>query len=248
MWFTKMLNKIYLKLLNIIIAIIDYPNKRKILTFLKKKNGKKSLNIIDIGAHKGETINLFFKNFNIGKIFAFEPNINLFNLLKKNFKKNDDKIKLFNSGIGLQEEELDLNIMMDSSSSTFNTINLDSNYYKKKNKIITFLSENKDLLKHKQKISIITLSNIIKKYMINTIDILKIDTEGFELNVLKGIKEADYKKIEYIYFEHHYDLMINKGYTFSDINSFLVKNNFKKIFKVKMKLRKSFEYIYEKKR
>ncbi len=76
---------------------------------------------------------------------------------------------------------------------------------------------------------------------------MKIDTEGFEYNILRGIKEIDYEKIRYIYFEHHYDLMIEKGYTFSNINSLLVKNNFKKIFKIKMKFRKSFEYIYEKK-
>ena len=245
MRFIKMLNKIYLKILSIIISAIDFPNKKKILTFFKKKFGKKSLNFFDIGAHKGETINLFLKNFNIEKIFAFEPNINLFNCLKKNFKKNNNKIKLFNTGIGLQEEELDLNIMLDSSSSTFNTINLKSNYYKKKNKIITFLSKNKNLLKQKQKISIYALSNIIKENMINIIDILKIDTEGFEFNVLKGIEEADYKKIKYIYFEHHYNLMINKGYNFSDIHDLLIKNHFKKIYKIKMKFRKSFEYIYE---
>ena len=76
---------------------------------------------------------------------------------------------------------------------------------------------------------------------------MKIDTEGFEFNILKGIKRPDFKKIKYIYFEHHYDLMINKGYNFSDINSLLIQNNFEKIFKIKMKFRKSFEYIYEKK-
>ena len=91
------------------------------------------------------------------------------------------------------------------------------------------------------------MSKIIQENKINKIDILKIDTEGFEFNVLRGVNKIDYDKINYIYFEHHYDLMINKGYTFSEINSFLVKNNFKKIFKVKMKFRKSFEYIYEKK-
>jgi hypothetical protein len=91
------------------------------------------------------------------------------------------------------------------------------------------------------------LSKIIQENKINKIDILKIDTEGFEFNVLKGVNKTDYEKINYIYLEHHYDLMINKGYTFSEINNFLVKNNFKKIFKVKMKFRKSFEYIYEKK-
>ena len=45
-------------------------------------------------------------------------------------------------------------------------------------------------------------------------------------------------------FEHHYDNMIIKKYTFSDINDFLKKNNFDQIFKSKMPFRKSFEYIY----
>ncbi len=241
-----MINKIFLEILSIIIGFIDYSNKKKIVHFLKKKFKDKNLNLIDIGSHKGETINLFLKNFNIQKIFAFEPNIKLFNLLNK--KKYDyKKVKLFNCGVGINEGNLDLNIMMDSSSSTFNTINLESKYYKKKNKIITFLSDKKNLIENKQKISIVTLSKVIKENKINTIDILKMDTEGFEFNILRGINGNDYEKIKYIYFEHHYDLMINKGYNFSDINSLLIQHNFKKIFKIKMKFRKSFEYIYEKK-
>jgi len=40
--------------------------------------------------------------------------------------------------------------------------------------------------------------------------------------------------------------MIKKNYTFSDINNFLKKNSFTKVFKAKMPFRKSFEYIYVK--
>ncbi len=240
-----MFNKIYLNFLSIFINFIDNSNKNKITFFLKKKLKDEYLNIIDIGSHKGETINLFLKEFNIQKILAFEPNIKLYNFLTK--KYNDKKVKLFNCGVGLNEEDLDLNIMIDSASSTFNSINLESNYYKKKNKIITFLSNKKNLLEKKQKIPVVSLSKIIHENNISIIDILKIDTEGFEFNILKGIKEIDFKKIRYIYFEHHYDLMIKKGYNFSDINKLLIKNNFKKIFKIRMKFRKSFEYIYEQK-
>lgn len=241
-----MLNKIFLNFLSIFIGFIDNSNKNKITSFFKKKLKDEYLNIIDIGTHKGETINLFLKEFNIQKILAFEPNIKLFNFLIK--KYNNKKVKLFNCGVGLNEENLDLNIMIDSASSTFNSINFESNYYKKKNKIITFLSNKKNLLEKKQKIRVINLSKIIHENNISIIDILKIDTEGFEFNILKGIKEIDLKKIRYIYFEHHYDLMIKKGYSFSDINKLLIKNNFKKIFKIRMKFRKSFEYIYEQKR
>ena len=129
--------------------------------------------------------------------------------------------------------------MIDTSSSTFNTINLDNKYYKRKNKIITFLSSKKKLINNKQKILVVNLSNMILKNQIDDIDVLKIDTEGYEFKILKGIKDNDFKKIKYIYFEHHYDLMINKKYKFSDINNLLIKKNFNKVYKLKMKFRKS---------
>jgi len=73
---------------------------------------------------------------------------------------------------------------------------------------------------------------------------LKIDTEGFEFDVIKGTKEK-IASIKYIYFEHHFDLMIIKDYKFSEIHDYLTKYNFKKMIKIKMPLRKTFEYIYE---
>ena len=82
------------------------------------------------------------------------------------------------------------------------------------------------------------------KKKIDKIDLLKIDTEGYELNILKGLLK-NFSKIQLIYFEHHYDDMIIKNYNFSDINNLLIKFGFKKIAKNKMLFRKSFEYLYE---
>ena len=73
---------------------------------------------------------------------------------------------------------------------------------------------------------------------------MKIDTEGYELDVLQGLGTKIYN-VKYIMFEHHYHDMLVKTYKFSDINELLIKNNFKKIFKAKMPFRKTFEYIYE---
>ena len=73
-----MINKIYILLLEIFINIIDHSYKKKIFKFLKKNFQDKKLLIIDIGAHKGETIDLFTKNFNLYKIFSFEPNFELY--------------------------------------------------------------------------------------------------------------------------------------------------------------------------
>jgi len=76
-----------------------------------------------------------------------------------------------------------------------------------------------------------------------TIDFLKIDTEGYEYEILLGLEDR-IKLVKVIMFEHHYDNMIKKNYTFTNINDLLVKNNFKKIYKSRMPFRKTFEYIY----
>ena len=96
-----------------------------------------------------------------------------------------------------------------------------------------------------KKVSIDRSVNIIKKFKIDKVDLLKIDTEGYELNVIKGfVINIDIVKV--IIFEHHYDLMISKNYTYSDINSYLINKGFHLKYKFKMPFRKTFEYIYSK--
>ena len=75
---------------------------------------------------------------------------------------------------------------------------------------------------------------------------MKIDTEGYEFEVLLGLKNK-INLVNIIMFEHHYDNMIKKGYTFRDINKLLIKNNFNKMYKSRMPFRKTFEYIYKRK-
>tara|TARA_B100000963_G_scaffold90675_1_gene78104 strand:- start:683 stop:1405 length:723 start_codon:yes stop_codon:yes gene_type:complete len=239
------MNNLYLRLVEILINFIDEKNKNYIFDFLKNKSPKSELIIFDIGTHKGETLKIFLKNFNIKKIYCFEPNQKIFNILENNKKFKDKKISLFNFGFGDKQEYKKLNIFLDTSSSTFNTINQKSGYFMRKNKILSPFSNK--FFSESVVSKIETVSNFIVKNNIHKIDILKIDTEGYEYNILKGIKRTDFDKINYIYFEHHYDLMIEKKYKFSDIDRLLSENNFKKVFKIKMKYRKTFEYIYEKK-
>ena len=58
-----------LTLIKFLIELIDHSNKKKIISFFKKNFQNKKLKIIDIGAHEGETIELFLKNFQIEKIY-----------------------------------------------------------------------------------------------------------------------------------------------------------------------------------
>ena len=227
-------------MLSTLINIIDHNNKKKVLNFFKKKFNQKSINVIDVGGHKGETLYFFLKNFNIGKLFVFEPNKSLYEFLIKKFKQKN--IFIFNYGVGLKKEKKKLNISIDSASSTINNINMNTNYFKRKKKFL-ILRNNSSYFVDAQEINLINLSEFILNKE-DKIDVLKIDTEGYEFNILKGINKLDFEKISFIYFEHHYDLMIDKGYKFSDINKLLRENNFSLLYKVRMKFRKSFEYIY----
>ena len=143
--------------------------------------------------------------------------------------------------MGEFKKSLQFKQVNESSSSTFAKINFDSNYYKRE-KFYLGIKENKDYFKA-ENIEVIPLATYLIDRNIDTISILKIDTEGYEYEILKGL-DNKFSKIKLIFFEHHYENMISKSYTFTDINRLLVSKNFQMIFKSKMPFRKTFEYIY----
>ena len=51
----------------IILKFFDFLHQKKIINFLKKKKYHKFEYLFDVGAHKGETINLFIKYFEVEK-------------------------------------------------------------------------------------------------------------------------------------------------------------------------------------
>ena len=234
-----MIVNIIRKLLN----FFDTYQQKKIVNFFKTRLSN-SIVFFDIGSHYGETVVLFHNRLKINFFHCFEPINENFIKMKKNLKKKKlyELSKLNNFALGDKSEEKLINFTKETSSSSLNDFNLSSNYLKSKMKILNV----KDINQYykKEKIIVKKLDDYIEEFNIKKIDILKIDTEGYELKVLKGAIN-NLKKIRYIYFEHHYDNMIIKNYTFKDINKILIENNFKKVFKTKMIFRKSFEYIYE---
>ena len=237
-------------LFSIFLKIIDFFYQKKIINFFKKNSNSEYDVIIDVGAHKGETILNFLKNFKVKNIYSFEASVKTYNDLKINIVKIKEKykntnIEIFNIGIGNSNQEKIFNELPDSNSSTFNVIDQNSSYFKRKNRILSIFFKKKFIIE-KNVVSQIKLSAFIEKKKIEKINILKIDTEGYEFEVIKGL-EQNIRLIKFIYFEHHYDNMIKKNYKFSEIHDFLLTNGFQRVFKVKMPLRKSFDYIYGKK-
>jgi FkbM family methyltransferase len=237
-----MIKNIVLKLL----SIFDYFYQRKILIFLKKNNLDNFDVFFDVGAHKGESIELFLKEFKIKNFYSFEAspiNYKILNekvfFLKKKFK--DVKIILENIALSSSVKKIYFKQSYESSSSTLSEINEQSKYFLKKKAILNFFS-NKDFY-NKIEIQTNTLKNYINENHIKQIDFLKIDTEGYEYEIILGL-EKKINKVKLVMFEHHYDDMIKKTYKYSDIKKILNDNNFVQIYKIKMPFRKTFEYIF----
>ena len=226
-------------LVSFMLSIFDKIYQRKIIRKLKELFNKKIDMVFDVGAHRGEFTNLILKNFSINNMELFEPNPKSFEYLKNKIKQ--EKIKVNKYALGEKEEEKKFKLMKESSSSTLSGINKNTKYFKRKNFILN-LGLSSEIF---EEIKIKTYDGlkIIKEKKIDKIDLLKIDTEGHEYFVLRGFKE-DIAKIKVIFFEHHYDKMIIKNYTFSNIHSYLKSKNFTQNSKFKMPFRKSFEYIY----
>ena len=197
--------------------------------------------IFDIGSNMGNTIKLFKNKFPQSKIYGFEPIPECYEIIKKKYKENKN-IEIYNLAVGEKKEEKIFNIYKRSGQSSFyKKIENTDWYFKSKKQKLKFPIQEREI-----KVNIISLDDFVNEKKIEKIDFLKIDTEGYELDVLIGL-ENKIEKVRFILFEHHYHDMIKKNYTFSDINYFLLKNNFTQIYKSKMPFRKTFEYIYEQK-
>jgi FkbM family methyltransferase len=216
------------KITVLVLNFFDYFHKKKIINFLKKKFS--SLDVVfDVGAHKGESVELFIGNFIIKELYSFEPSFKNFSYLNSNIQKIQKKykstnFKIFNFGFGAIKDKLFLKQAAESSSSTLSDINKNSNYYKAKIKFLNGKESDHNFFEEFE-VEIKTIDSFVSENSLKKIDLLKIDTEGHEHYVLKGF-EQHMKIVKYIMFEHHYDDMLNKKYTFSDINKILIENKF----------------------
>ena len=195
-----------------------YWHEPNILKSLKKLN----INyIFDVGSHRGESIDYFIKLKDLKKIQSFEPQKDIFLVLKKKYK-NNNKVILNQIALSQNENYKDFYINDLSSTSSFSRLNKKSLWLKIKNKILN----KKNPIINKIKIRSLTIDKFIKQKKIKKIDLLKIDTEGHELEVLKGaLKTIKEQKVKFILIELHFSKMY-QNYSKKKIESFLAKNNF----------------------
>jgi len=198
------------KIFNIISAFHHY----RIALYAKNLNCN---NLVDVGCHKGEFLNSFLNNKRINKFYCFEPQKEVFKFLKLKFK-NNKKIKLYNYALGESKKIKKIYLSNLTSLSTMSKFDNKSDWLKIKNLIVGDKDRSSLSLNVPQK----TIDLVFKKISLKK-SFLKIDVEGYELNVLLGAKNK-IKEIPFILIEKHTFGQYHNS--FNSVNDFLVKNNF----------------------
>jgi len=173
--------KFYLPYLNDWVQKVIYETHNfyeiEMLEDIKKRLGENKV-VVDVGANVGNHTIFFSKVCKSKQVYSFEPQSNIFKILKKNVELNhmESVVELHNIGIG-KEYSFGNIIVTDENNYGMSRIN--------KNEHGT--------------IEINSLDNILGS-KVNSVDMIKIDVEGMEIEVLEGAKNIlkKFKPIIYI--------------------------------------------------
>ena len=158
---------------------------------------KNEINLsLDIGANIGQYTKLLLEKTN-SNIVSFEPLPEAFNELKKIELKFSKRLKVFNLAIGENSNNLDLFYENQKSEKASLIQNLEK---------LSFIKDNN---KNKISVEVRNLDSFDDFFKDQKIDFIKIDTEGFEYEVLKGAQKIlETHKPKFIQMEFNWHQLI----------------------------------------
>jgi FkbM family methyltransferase len=164
--------------------------------------------IFDIGANIGQSTQYYSKNFPKAKIYSFEPIRNTFNELFKN-THSIQNTHCYQIAMGSQSEEVEVELQTNSQWNSLAGCKIES-------------------AGKKEKVIVKTVDEFMSENKIKNISILKIDTEGYEIQVLKGAKKfLNNCKNTFIYIETTFIKEDNTHTQFVDIYQELYRFGFR---------------------
>ena len=203
-------NKLFLSKKGLALSISHYGTYEELEAKIMEEKIEIGNIVVDVGANIGlHTLNMARIVGNAGQVFAFEPDPSNFEILKKNAKINNYKnIILEQKAVG------------DKHGRT----TLYQSDHPGKHRIFPQTEQAKSQVQ----VELTNLDNYFDSDMIDKINFIKIDVEGLEFNVLKGMKNIlkNSKKIK-ILFEFMPENTMEAGFTPIELLNYLTSNGFK---------------------
>lgn len=164
--------------------------------------------IFDIGANVGQTIDTFRGAFSQPKIHSFEPGHDAFATLTKNYSGLPD-VYLNNFALGATAGTSEFIESVGSDMSSFLEPSV----------------EKKGSIKQRVQVKVSTIDDYCRERNIGHIDILKSDTQGFDLEVLKGASGLLSKNaIHLVYVEINFSDLYKNAARLDEIYGFLASH------------------------
>jgi FkbM family methyltransferase len=172
------------------------------LAFLKNYLIEKKGVVIDVGANIGNYSKEALEINPYIKVIAFEPHPETFSRLSENLSSYTSSVKLINKGVSSHPGVLELFDYANKDGSSHASLFQD---------VLTDIHGSENIVSHS--VELTTIDDLINHGKIFEIILLKIDTEGNELEVLKGAKQALLeRKIKAIHFEFNSMNVISRSY------------------------------------
>jgi len=153
--------------------------------------------VFDVGANIGRYSEMILKNNKNIRVFAFEPHPKTYSKLVNNTLETG--IVTLNSGVGAQKGFLTLYDYADEDGSSHASVYKD---------VIEKIHKGQAIA---HTVSIISLDDFVIQNSIEKVNLLKIDTEGHELEVLKGFQQfIGNNNVDLIHFEFNEMNIISK--------------------------------------
>ena len=182
--------------------------------------------IFDVGANKGQSINRFKKINAKSLIHSFEPTPHLYKFLCDKFK-HDQNIKLNNLGLADTNGVINFHCYKYSSINSPYPIDEKTKFFKAR--IITSKAD-KDNYEEIIRINVTSIDEYCSKNSIEEIDLVKIDTQGYEAKILEGMQNMlDKNKVSIIELELILGFAYKKNFSFYDYEKILGNKNYKLI-------------------
>ena len=165
---------------------------------------------LDIGANVGNYTKMLLSDTD-SKVISFEPLPGAFEKLRLIKSSFNDRLEIHNVAIGIKDEALELFYGTEKSEKASLMKDLEK---------ISFIKEQN---KNKVSVQVRQLDYFQSNFEDKIIDFIKIDTEGFEYEVLKGAKNIlEFHQPKFIQVEFNWHQLIKKQtlYSFSELIKF----------------------------